>query len=144
MLFAMIHELLAPYQDGARVMISGEDIEVGDAAATPLALLYHELATNAAKYGAFSQSSGKVTITVSRVADNVRMTWLEEHGPAVNEPAGYGFGTRLSLISVEEQLGGSILYDWKPSGLSVITTVPASSVVRPRVQETCQSATNNI
>ena len=59
------------------------------------------------------------------------MKWVEEFGPAVTEPARFGFGSRLSLISVEEQLGGTLLYDWKPSGLSVTATVPESSVVRP-------------
>ena len=130
-LFTLVHELLAPYQDGARFVTLGDDIEIDDKAATPLALLYHELATNAAKYGALSVPSGKVTISSRVLGDVVRMTWDEAAGPPVTEPENYGFGSRLAVLSVEEQLGGSLSYDWKISGLSVVATVPASSVTRP-------------
>lgn len=129
-LFTMIHELLAPYQDGARVVTLGQDIEIDDRAVTALALLYHELATNAAKYGAFSVPSGKVSIT-SAISDNaIQMTWSEEDGPTVIEPDRSGFGSRLALLSVEGQLGGSLAYDWKKTGLCVIATVPVSSVTK--------------
>lgn len=131
----MIHDLLAPYQDGARYVMRGDDFEVNEHAATPLALLFHELATNAAKYGAFSTPSGKVTVTIARSAEVVRVDWDEEHGPSASEPQRYGFGSRLALISVEEQLGGSLLYEWKTSGLSVKIMVPEHSVFKSPVQE---------
>ena len=134
-LFGMIHDLLAPYHDGARYVTRGDDFEISENAATPLALLFHELATNAAKYGAFSTHSGKVTVTIVRSVDDIRIDWDEEHGPSVTEPQRYGFGSRLALISVEEQLGGSLLYEWKPSGLTVKAMVPAISVLKPSAVE---------
>ena len=59
-MFALIDELLAPYHDGAHYALLGDDIEVSENSRTPLALFFHELATNAAKYGAFSRRTGKL------------------------------------------------------------------------------------
>ena len=114
--------LLAPYGDeqgaGERVHIAAPELRVGDAAATTLALVVHELATNSIKYGALSAADG--TLDVSCVADNggVVLVWTERGGPPVAAPTGpAGFGSRLVAQSVTGQLGGSIAFDWPPEGL---------------------------
>ncbi len=77
----LLADLLRPYDTGGdRVVIEGEDIAIGSRAATPLALIFHELATNAAKYGALSQPEGRVHITLARPrqeGDPLRVTWRE-------------------------------------------------------------------
>ena len=128
-LFQMVRGLLEPYHDGARYTLSGDDIELNEKAVTPLALFFHELATNAAKYGAFSKHGGKITIQVLHQDNAVRVSWDEAGGPPVEEPQRYGFGSRLSVLSIESNLRGSLAYDWKREGLSVIASVPAAAVI---------------
>lgn len=130
-LFAMLRDLLAPYQDGERIEISGEDAPIDDRAATPLALVFHELATNAAKYGGLSSLEGRVRIA-ARMADGLYdMTWTETGGPATREPTQLSFGSNLARISVEGQLGGQLSYDWRVSGLVVAIRLPRTALMRP-------------
>jgi two-component sensor histidine kinase len=82
--------------------------------------VFHELATNAAKYGALSTADGRVDVEIIRLDDGVRITWCETGGPVIDgEPVRTGFGTRLAELSVAQQLGGLIERNWKPSGLCV-------------------------
>ena len=128
-LFALLRELLAPYQEGKRILLNGDDILIHDGAATSLALLFHELATNAAKYGALSVTEGRVTIS-SEVRDRtVEMKWLEIGGPPAKIPSQFGFGSRLARLAVERQLGGTLIYDWTKAGVVVTATVPFKGVV---------------
>ncbi len=131
-LFAMLTDLLAPYQEGHRIQISGEDVPIDDRAATPLALVFHELATNAAKYGALRDVDGRVGIA-ARMNDGVyEMTWTETGGPPTQEPTRLSFGSNLARISVEGQLGGQLAYDWRVSGLVVAISLPRAALTRPR------------
>lgn len=134
---ALIGEVLEPYWGGreGRVVFEGENVPVDDMAATPLALLFHELATNAAKYGAFSQPDGRVVISTGIDGDRVTMQWREEGGPEVAPSAELGFGTRLIKLSVEGQLRGSIEKIWEPGGLVVRVSVPADALRRPMPDE---------
>ncbi len=123
--------LLAPYGDrestGERVHITAPELRVGEAAATTLALVVHELATNSIKYGALSVAGG--TLDVSCTADNggVVLVWTEQGGPPVTTPSGpTGFGRKLLTQSVTGQLGGSIAFDWPPEGL--VATLRMSKV----------------
>ena len=116
--------LLAPYNDrrgaGGRVHITVPEMRVGEATATTLALVVHELATNSIKYGALSTSDG--TLDVSCTADNggVVLVWTERGGPPVAAPAGpVGFGSKLVTQTVTGQLGGSIAFDWTPEGVVI-------------------------
>ncbi len=116
--------LLAPYGDwegaGERIHITAPELHVGEAAATTLALVVHELATNSIKYGALSVADG--TLDVSCAADNggVVLLWTERGGPPVAAPAEPGgFGSKLVTQSVTGQLGGSIAFDWPPEGVVV-------------------------
>jgi PAS domain S-box-containing protein len=137
---ALIDRLMVPYEiDGRkRVVFAGDDIEVDDAAATPLALLFHELGTNSAKYGAFHQATGLVRITGTLNGEIYSLKWHEENGPAVTEPEVLrGFGTRLVQIAVEGQLRGAISREWRPDGLVMSFDFPLDSLrhsnrLRPR------------
>ncbi len=116
--------LLAPYDDlgafSGRIRVAVERMGVGEAAATGLALIIHELATNSMKYGALSQPEGTLDVSSATDGDDIILTWLERGGPAVEapeEPA--GFGSKLVQRSVSSTLGGSIGYDWSEEGLIV-------------------------
>jgi PAS domain S-box-containing protein len=128
-LHGMLAELLSPYRgpSGERISIGGEDIRIDERSATPIALVFHELATNAVKYGALSDYEGNVEIVTSRDEDAVVIVWKEQGGPPVTEPATEGgFGTQLSDISINDQLGGKLERRWHKDGLEVVLTIKMS------------------
>jgi PAS domain S-box-containing protein len=131
----MLTELFKPYpaMDSGRIEIFGADIAIDDRGATPLALLFHELATNAAKYGALSTEEGRIDLTLAIVGENAVMTWMEHGAPPLAAPQTTGFGTRLCDISVEKQLGGHLTRSWEPEGLKVVVTVRLANLVRGEV-----------
>jgi len=120
----LLSVLLAPYDDlGAfkgRIRVAVERTGVGETAATSIALIIHEFATNSMKYGALSASTGTLDISSATDADQIVLTWLERGGPPVEMPDGAaGFGSQLVKRSVSGQLRGSIAYDWSVGGLIV-------------------------
>ena len=130
---AMLLDLLGPYPalDEGRLVISGDDIALDDRGATPIALVVHELATNAAKYGALSVADGTVTITVANIDGNVVLRWSERGGPAIaGPPERQGFGTRLADMSIVQQLGGKIERNWTPEGLDLRLEIASARLVR--------------
>jgi two-component sensor histidine kinase len=129
----LILAILAPYGDpddptsAACVVCSGPDVAVGGAAVTGLALVLHEFATNAAKYGALSASTGRVEIEWSVSAETLQLTWREKDGPAVeNSPANHGFGSTLARQTVTATLSGELTYAWNAEGLSIRLAVPVN------------------
>jgi two-component sensor histidine kinase len=86
----------------------------------------HELATNATKYGALSAAGGKVAIEWSRREDgDLVLWWRESGGPAVaGAPTHQGLGTSVVTMSIRDQLGGTVSFDWRPEGLACTMTVP--------------------
>ena len=131
-LHGLLDELFAPYQrdGGVSVIVRGDDVRVDDRSATPLALLFHELATNAAKYGALSTDAGRVCVDVTRQGDAVDLRWTERGGPMVTPPTAAGFGTQLLEMSAVRQLGGRLARDWRTDGLVLTLSVPASALSR--------------
>ena len=129
-LHGMLGELLSPYREKelGRIEITGQDIRIDERSATPIALVIHELATNAVKYGALSSYDGMVRISTRSETDHVIIQWQESGGPEVIEPpvALEGFGTQLSDISIRDQLGGKLERRWLPKGLEVILTIATS------------------
>lgn len=131
----LLEDLLAPY-DGAkgdRVSITGDEVRVGSRAATPLALIFHELATNAAKYGAFAHHGGKVSIEIRQPCegeDRVCVAWRESsvHSDGKPEQEAEGFGSRLLRMAIEGQLGGRFTRSYSDDGLEVEISVPVSSL----------------
>jgi PAS domain S-box-containing protein len=121
-LHGLLAELFRPYPafDEKRIAIDGDDVAIDDRGATPIALVFHELATNAAKYGALSGPNGRIAVEVVRNGPGLLIRWRELHGPAVaGEPAHTGFGTRLAEMSIENQLGGAVRRTWLSTGLQV-------------------------
>jgi PAS domain S-box-containing protein len=131
-LWGILEQIFAPYRDdrGARILFSGENPGIDDRSATPLALLFHELATNAAKYGALSVPEGRIRLQVEREAADIRIDWREEGGPPAVPATSQGFGSRLMQLSVERQLGGRIVREWLPEGLRLSLWIPAASMSR--------------
>jgi len=134
----LLEQLLSAYQSEAkRILITGDDFRIDDRSATPLALSFHELATNAAKYGALSMLDGRVAVDVSEVGDDVVGAWTESGGPQIKSaPAVECFGSRLITLSMSSQLGGKMSYDWNPEGLRAIAMIPKTSMSRPAPQRT--------
>ena len=118
----LITILLAPYDDmGAftgRVRVSVPRIAVGEDAATNLALILHELATNSVKYGALSVATGTLDVTCSVHDDDVALVWIERGGPTVETPAQAGYGNKL-VTRIASRLGGTYRCDWSASGVIV-------------------------
>ena len=135
-LHTFLNALFKPYVDAtgrSRVVIEGEDATFDDQAATSVALLFHELATNAAKYGALSVAGGTVLLRTRNVGDRFILTWTERDGPPIaGKPARQGFGSALSAMSVEGQLGGRLERRWERSGLVLEADLPATALSRRR------------
>ncbi|MGE5147481.1 MAG: PAS domain S-box protein, partial [Candidatus Eiseniibacteriota bacterium] len=131
-LHALVRTILSPYEehaaDGvARVAINGPDIMVARGSVTSLALLLHEFATNAAKYGALSAPTGRVQIDCAEDGDRFVLTWREQGGPPIDGAAeDEGFGSRLARATVKGQFGGEIVRDWQPAGLTIRLSVERS------------------
>ena len=120
----LISVLLAPYDDmgafNGRIRVAVERMGVGEAAATSLALVVHELATNSLKYGSLSAEAGTLDVSSQACGEQITLIWTERGGPAVVSPSGErGFGTKLVERSVARQLGGTIDHDWSEGGLIV-------------------------
>ncbi|SHM69891.1 PAS domain S-box-containing protein [Sphingobium sp. YR657] len=130
-LMGMLRELLNAYVE--RVHIEGEDVTIDDRSATPLALVFHELATNAAKYGSLSVLDGAVHLRCETDRQSVRLEWREMGGPTIAQPAKAGFGTELIELSAIRQLSGKIARDWNSDGLRLNLTIPCSSLYRAPV-----------
>ncbi|MCS6622862.1 PAS domain-containing protein [Roseibacterium beibuensis] len=138
-LHAFLADLFKAYSDlkgEARILLSGEDATFDDQAATSVALLFHELATNAAKYGALSREEGTVSLDTRREGDRFILTWTETGGPVVAGPPEHaGFGSSLASMSVEGQLAGRLERNWRPEGLQVIADLPAAALSRRRAAQ---------
>jgi two-component sensor histidine kinase len=126
--------LLAPYDDlGAftgRIRVSVPRMGVGEAAATTLSLIIHELATNSLKYGALSVDTGTLDVSCTSDDDLIVIVWTERGGPPVVEPkAAPGYGTQLVKRTMQRQFGGSIEYAWTPLGLIASLTINARHLI---------------
>ncbi len=122
--------LLVPYDDletfSGRIRVSVPRIGVGEAAATALALVVHELATNSLKYGALSAEVGTLDVSCAKPGEEVIVVWTERGGPPVAAPAGRrGFGSKLVSVSMSGQLGGSLDYNWDKAGVVVTLRMSA-------------------
>jgi PAS domain S-box-containing protein len=126
---SLVRTIVAPFDEleAPRIALSGIDVEVSGSAVSSLALLLHEFATNATKYGALSAAGGRVKIAFAEEGDAVVVDWIERGGPRVTAAENReGFGAVLSRIAVSNQLGGEIARDWRPEGLAIRLSVPRS------------------
>ena len=106
-----------------RLSIAGPPVACGDHAINTIALIFHELATNAAKYGALSTRGGSVEIIWSVDEEKLILDWREQGGPPIGgEPDHEGFGTSLISRTISRHFQGSVDYLWAAHGLSVRIT----------------------
>jgi two-component sensor histidine kinase/integral membrane sensor domain MASE1 len=133
----LVAEELAAY--AGRVEFLGPPVRLAPDAAQPVAMVLHELATNAAKHGALSVATGRVVVSWAPMPEpggGLRLTWTESGGPApalradsaasaATVPSGGGFGSRLIQQTVRHQLGGTVTTQWPEEGLRCTVTIPA-------------------
>lgn len=118
---SLLETVLAPYGD--QVRISGQNCPITPGQATPLALLLHEFATNAVKYGSLSSAGGVLTVQAREENGMLKITWTESGGPVVQPPSKKGFGTQL-VESLSPSLNATIERTWRPGGLEAAITLP--------------------
>ena len=112
-------EILPYRKDGkARVRTEGPHLVLEPSTAQTIAVILHELVTNAAKYGALSKTKGRVSVAWSRSPDGrLVLRWIEIDGPPVKPPARQGFGMSV-MQGMVRSLGGDVNFDWREEGLS--------------------------
>lgn len=128
----LVEEELAPYRHGTNISVEGASIVLKPDAAQAMCMIFNELCTNAAKYGAFSAKKGKVTVTWRTIEKNeggawLELTWLERGGPAA-EASKAGFGTRLIRNLLQHGLGGKADLKMDKSGVSCHISAPLANL----------------
>ncbi len=131
---------LAPYLgNGQRIAIAGPPAALEPRAFSVLALVIHELATNAAKYGALSRESGRLSVEWARSATgDCEITWRESGGPRVAAPQRTGFGSALVSRSIPFDLGGRSDISFEPTGVVARLAIPAAFLSWPDAAATSE------
>ena len=126
----LAEEELAPYCNGEaeRITVRGPSVLLKPETAQSIALVLHELATNAAKYGSLSLHSGRVVLSWKWQHDKLDLQWEEIDGPPVQQPSAKGYGTKVITDSVVHQLRGTAKLDWRPTGLCFAMSTAAEGI----------------
>lgn len=124
----VLTRILLPH-DEARSTVRGPPVSIGERAVTSVALLFHELATNAAKYGSLSVVQGVVEIEWDFDSKDMRLQWREAGGPVTKPPTKDGNGVKV-INGTVQQLSGTIDFDWRPDGLVARLRLPLASLDR--------------
>lgn len=132
----LVHEELAPFDRnrGEQLHIAGPALTLSPGASQALAMVLHELAINAARYGALSAERGRLAVTWDMAADEgraarIELTWTETGGPAVAAPDRPGFGFTTIHGATEHQLSGAIDFDWAAAGMTCRIAFPVAGNV---------------
>ena len=126
-----IASVLKPYADGERLEIRDETgLTVHAEAAQSIALMMHELATNAAKYGALKGAEGRVTILAAEEDGQLNILWSEDTAEPISPPDRNGYGTSFVQATMRS-LGGNVVFDYASGGLQTRLRLPVDNV-RPR------------
>ncbi len=131
----LVQSQLAHFKDliGSRVFLEGPPAQLTPAAAQTLGMALHELATNASKYGALSNTEGKVRVSwaIAQSGEHryFRMRWSEEGGPPTVRPQRRGFGRTVLVKLAGHALGAKVILDFPPSGLVWVLSAEASAVL---------------
>ncbi len=132
---ALVRAQLGHFVDliGSRILLAGNSLEITAAAAQAVGLSIHELATNAAKYGALANHTGLVTVTWGVEADGSErrftLSWVETGGPPVVEPRRRGFGSTITGNLVKMSLDGDVQTEFRPAGLRWRVSCCADNIV---------------
>jgi PAS domain S-box-containing protein len=127
----LIRDELLSYARETQFDLHGPKLNCTAGSVQSLSLLFHELATNAVKYGALGHDTGHVSIDWRFADDSLLVRWEERDGPAVSPPAREGFGTKLLKQVAGRQLDAQLHFDWDPKGLRVEIRFPASLFTAP-------------
>jgi len=134
---ALLESELRPYRDAATISLNGPDLGFDARAYSVLALVLHELATNAAKYGALSQNKGNLTVEWRLAEDeSCEINWLERGGPTTVAPKRQGFGSVLLTRSIPFDLGGQSEIHYESAGVRARFVIPANFVSQLRTEKT--------
>lgn len=131
----IVAETLAPFRldEDGRIMIGGPEVRLSPTAAVTMTLAFHELATNAARFGALSSPSGRVSVQWSvdqtEAGGVVKLNWRENGGPEVPPPTRRGFGSRLIERGAARELGGHVRLDFEPGGVACVFHLPLSQKI---------------
>ncbi len=124
----VLKQELVDVYGGERVQLRGPELRLNTRATLALGMAFHELATNAAKYGATSVAHGRINVNWSRLdegdGDRLVIRWREEGGPPCQEPKELGFGTRLIDTTIRGSLGADLTMEWEPAGLVCVIEIP--------------------
>jgi PAS domain S-box-containing protein len=122
----LVDEEMAPFRTGhgTKVTTEGGSLVLPAEKAQIVALALHELATNAAKYGALSCGAGRVDITWRLEPGSLVVVWRETGGPTVQIPVRQGFGSKIMNASIKQQVGGDVIFDWQVTGLTCTLCIP--------------------
>jgi PAS domain S-box-containing protein len=128
-LSSLVHNQLAPYATNSNVTIAGTDVMLSAEEIHALALVLHELVTNAAKYGALSSPNGRVSVSWARRSNGdgaaiLMLVWQESGGPPVAAKMGSGYGTSLIRDLIPHELGGTIDLAFAPDGVKCKIGIP--------------------
>jgi two-component system CheB/CheR fusion protein len=111
-----------------RVHLRGPELRLNTRATLALGMAFHELATNASKYGACSSANGRIKVSWWRVdegdGEKLVIRWEEEGGPPVEPPTRQGFGSRLIESTIRGSLGGELSQKWERKGLECVIEIP--------------------
>jgi two-component sensor histidine kinase len=117
----VVRRALRPWREAGRVRfkVEGPAVHLDPKRALALGMVFHELATNAAKHGALSNAKGTVNVRWTLEAEGklLRLRWQEQDGPKVAEPQRHGFGLRLIRQGLEREISGEVRLDFRPQGL---------------------------
>ncbi|ESY98812.1 CheR family methyltransferase [Mesorhizobium australicum] len=114
----LLHQELEPFGI-ERIELDGDDVRLGPQQGLSLSMAIHELATNAAKYGALSKPRGRIGVRWAMDGDNFTLGWREKDGPPVKEPLNNGFGLNLLKGEIGYRLGGQVDTSFRKDGLDV-------------------------
>lgn len=119
---------LDPYKNLGNVSISGASVQLNPEAAQTITMVVHELATNAAKYGALAAPNGKVQVTITTADNALKMIWQESGGPPVSAPAHASYGLNIIQTAVVREFGGAVDLGFEPAGLRCEISAPLDRV----------------
>ena len=130
-LHTVISNLVEPHLhvQHEQMTLAGPTLQASPKASTNLALVVHELATNAAKYGALSTPEGRISVTWDITGEMLELTWVEQGGPEIDAtPDRSGFGSRLIDLTVRNTLKGQMSTNWLKSGVKHVLTLPIAEL----------------
>lgn len=124
----MVERAIEPFNQAQQIEVFGPDIEIAQGAGSALMLALHELATNAVKYGALSNESGRIRIEWTLNGEDLVFTWTEIGGPVVEDPTKKGFGSRMIERVLAATIKGTANIDYRREGVVFMMRAPLANL----------------